>query len=401
VTVARRLNNALVELMYLERRVDPYFRPAFDRLLRPPITAVAQAGINARRRDPPLGLAEERLLPDEEQIIRSIVDTMSQFTRQTYTDSPPAERAGNTKTYGVVKGSFEVLEGVPDRFRQGLFAVPRTYPAWFRLAGPGPLAPADMKDNGVLSIGIKVCGVEGPKLMEDEVATQDFTGISAPTFTTPNIVENLRLQGHVLRGTPIFYFLGPRHPHLADAIMQGLYAKTQLNPLQERYWSCASCLLGAGQAMHYSVIPRSGLKTPWPRRPSADYLRQAMATTLAERAVEFDFAVQVQTDPRRMPVEHDGVEWPERLSPFVAVARLTIPAQTFDTPAQLSFASNLSYNPWHCLAEHRPLGNQNRARKAIYFELSRLRQAMNHTPHIEPTGMEVFDSVPPLNRGAP
>ena len=66
--------------------------------------------------------------------------------------------------------------------------------------------------------------------------------------------------------------------------------------------------------------------------------------------------------------------WPERLSPFVAVATLRIPAQSFDSPAQLAFARNLAYNPWHALPEHRPLGNQNRARKAIYLELSQLRQ---------------------------
>jgi hypothetical protein len=388
--------------MYLERRIDPYLRPTFDRFLRPPIAAAARAGINARRKDPVLGLAEERLLPDEDEITRTIVKTMSQFTRQTYEHSPPAERAGNTKTYGVVKGEFEVLDGLAPLYRKGLFSEPRTYPAWIRFAGPGPLAPADMKDNGVLSIGIKLCGVEGPKLLDDEVATQDFTGISAPTFTTPNVKENLRLQSHILRGTPIFYFLGPLHSHLGDAIMQGLYAKTQLNPLQERYWSCSSYLLGPGQAMHYSVIPRSGLQTPFPRHPAPDYLRQAMAATLAERGVEFDFAVQLQSDPRRMPIENDGIEWPERLSPFVPVARLRVPAQQFGSPAQLAFANNLSYNPWHSVAEHRPLGNQNRARKVIYSELARLRQAMNHAPHIEPSGREEFsEAVHPPTRGAP
>ena len=91
-----------------------------------------------------------------------------------------------------------MLPGLEPRLRQGLFAEPRTYPAWIRFAGPGPLAPPDMKDNGVLSIGIKVCGVPGPKLLDDEW-TQDFTGISAPTFTTPNVFENLQLQRHVLR----------------------------------------------------------------------------------------------------------------------------------------------------------------------------------------------------------
>jgi hypothetical protein len=72
-------------------------------------------------------------------------------------------------------------------------------------------------------------------------------------------------------------------------------------------------------------------------------------------------------------------------------AILHIPKQKFDSPAQLAFAHYLSFNPWHTIAEHRPLGNQNRARYRIYQELSRLRQSMNQTAHREPTGDETFD----------
>ena len=35
-------------------------------------------------------------------------------------------------------------------------------------------------DNGILSMSIKLMGVEGEKLLDDEQSTQDFTGISAP-----------------------------------------------------------------------------------------------------------------------------------------------------------------------------------------------------------------------------
>jgi hypothetical protein len=116
-----------------------------------------------------------------------------------------------------------------------------------------------------------------------------------------------------------------------------------------------------------------------------------MIKTLSETDVEFDFLVQVQTDPHLMPIEDAGVRWPEKLSPFVPVATLRIPKQTFAPPAQFAFAHNLSYTPWHCLPEHCPLGNQSRARKRMYFELRNLRQRMNNTPHIEPTGDEMFN----------
>jgi hypothetical protein len=84
------------------------------------------------------------------------------------------------------------------------------------------------------------------------------------------------------------------------------------------------------------------------------------------------------------------VKWPERLSPYVPVATLRLPAQRFDTDAQLAFADVLRYNPWHSLPEHRPLGNSNRARRRMYEELAELRQAMNAVPHVEPDGSEVF-----------
>ncbi len=115
-----------------------------------------------------------------------------------------------------------------------------------------------------------------------------------------------------------------------------------------------------------------------------------MVKTLAEHDVEFDIMLQVQTDPFRMPIEDAAVRWPEKLSPFIPAARLHIPRQTFDSPAQLAFANNLSLNPWHCIPEHRPLGNQSRARRRMYWELSQFRQKMNSTPHIEPTGDELF-----------
>ena len=92
----------------------------------------------------------------------------------------------------------------------------------------------------------------------------------------------------------------------------------------------------------------------------------------------------------KLPIENASVRWPEQLSAHVRVAELRLPVQRFDSPAQLAFADNLSFNPWHAIAAHRPLGNQNRARKAIYMALARARQEMNAAPHIEPTGDERF-----------
>jgi hypothetical protein len=178
-----------------------------------------------------------------------------------------------------------------------------------------------------------------------------------------------------------------------DLIMQGLYIKTQSSPFEAPYFSCVPYLMGEGQAMMYSFWPVSKKKTPIPRlplRPPDDYLRDAMVAALDQGDVEIDVRVQLQTDPHLMPIENAGVLWPERLSPRVSVATLHIPKQKFNSPEQIAFARRLSYNPWHCIAEHRPLGNQSRARRRMYYELSKFRHDMNKVPHYEPDGSETF-----------
>lgn len=91
-----------------------------------------------------------------------------------------------------------------------------------------------------------------------------------------------------------------------------------------------------------------------------------------------------------MPIENAAVRWPEKLSPFIPAATVHMPKQKFDSDAQFAFAKRLKMNPWHSLPEHRPLGNQSRARMRMYYELSNFRQEMNQTTHLEPTGDEVF-----------
>ena len=386
------LHNLLIHFIYFTRRTNPVYRDTFDKLFRKPITAVTQLLINFRRKNEKLGIAEERLLPNEKEITMQITKQMTAFLAKHYQHSI-AERAGNTKTYGLLKAQFEILPDLEERLRIGIFKEPVIYPAWVRFAGPGPLVTPDIKNNGILSIGIKLMGVEGKKLIDDEKMTQDFLGISAPTFTTPNIVENLKLQKQIYNDTPLFYFLNPFDSHYLDGIMQGLYAKSHTSPLDLRYYSCAAYLFGEGQAIQYSLKPDSHKKSKVLKNPSDNYLREAMIKTLNETEVCFDFMIQFQTDAHKMPIENASVVWPEKLSPYIKVATLRIPAQKFDSPEQLAFARNLSFNPWHCIAEHRPLGNQNRARKTIYYETSKARQNMNGEKRIEPNPEDFFEDL--------
>ncbi len=388
-----RLSDFFTFMLQFERRFDPFIRPTFDAVLRDPIANLTTALINMKRPDERLKIAEEKTMPDEEEFLDSII---SSFTKQMHLlwKSGAFERGGNTKTHGIVRGEFIVHEGLPEALRHGIYAEPKTYRAWVRFSGPGPYITPDIEDVGFMSISIKLMGVTGPKLMDDEKFTQDMFGVSTPTFVTPDTKANAQLQIESVKNAQIFYFLNFRRPHVLDLIMQSLWIKTQSSPFEAPYFSCVPYLLGEGQAMQYSVWPKSPKKTPIPRlpfRPPHDYLREAMIASLAEGDVELDVRLQLQTDPHLMPIENNAVLWPEKLSPRISAATLRLPKQKFDFPSQMEFAKRLSYNPWHCLPEHRPLGNQSRARRRMYSELSRLRQRINAVPHYEPTGDEAFD----------
>ncbi|WP_116367557.1 catalase family protein [Parahaliea mediterranea] len=392
--ILRPLHRLLVKLLEVERRLEPFFRPQLNHLLREPTAALLQWLINVRRQDDGLQIAQERCYEWEQQALDDIIRLMAAQMRGHFTPGK-FERGGNTKTHGLVRGTVTIRDDLPLHMRVGLFATPRSYPAWIRFSGPGPDVPRDIQDVGFGSMAMKIMDVPGPKIMDDERFTQDMMGVVTPTFVTRNTRDNARLQDWSLRDMPIYYFLNPFDSHLLDFLMQGLWNETQYNPLGQRYYSCVPYLLGEGQAMQYSFVP----KTPVPRNipgvpfgsVPGNYLRDNMVRTLDEKGVEFDLMLQLQTDPHRMPIENAGVRWPEKLSPFIAAAVIRIPRQTFNSMAQFDFTRQLTINPWHCLHEHRPLGNQSRARRRMYYELSRLRIHENRTEHYEPTGDEVFE----------
>ena len=380
-------------LVHLERRFDPLLRPAFDAVLRDPLAGLVTALINWRRPNEGLKIAEEKPTPDEEAYLDSIIASFEKQMRGLWKPGE-FERGGNTKTHGIVRAEFRVHDNLPPELRHGIYAEPRTFRAWVRFSGPGPYITPDIDDVGFMSISVKLMGVPGPKLMDEEKFTQDMFGVSTPTFVTPDTRANAQLQIESCKNAQIFYFVNFHRSHVLDLVMQGLWIKTQSSPFEAPYFSCVPYLLGEGQAMQYSFWPLRKRRTPIPRlplRPPDDYLRNAMVAALAEEDIEFDVRLQRQTDPHLMPIENNAVLWPEELSPRISAATLHIPRQKFDSPAQLDFAKRLSYNPWHSIPEHCPLGNQSRARKRMYETLSRLRHTMNGVPFYEPTGDERFD----------
>ena len=106
----------------------------------------------------------------------------------------------------------------------------------------------------------------------------------------------------------------------------------------------------------------------------ADAMRLALNETLRTHEVLFEFQVQLRTSERTMPIEDASVAWPESGSPYRTVAHLLLLRQEIELLRQQDAYRNLSFNVWHALAAHRPLGGINRVRRPAYLLSSAWRR---------------------------
>jgi hypothetical protein len=325
-------------------------------------------------------LGEEYEPPGEQQHIESLIRRLREKMERDYAGGRVL-RDAHPKMHGCVRGEFSIEPGLPEDLRVGIFAAPRTYPAWIRFSNQSNTVAPD-SNGDIRGAAIKLMEVPGPKLQaaSPDEATHDFILISEDRFVTKDVAQFDGLVGALIGGPlhMVWFFLC--HPRAARNLWVSL--KQCRQPLAIRYFSVAPYAWGSN-AVKYCLTPHDA-DTAAPDTGGPDYLRAAMVERLGRGSAAFDFSVQLQVDPVAMPIEDPGVRWDETVSPFRKVATLTIPSQPFDTPARREFGDNLSFNPWRCLAAHRPLGGISRARRQVYQALSVFRHARNHAPQVEP-----------------
>src|SRR5262249_37344308 len=101
-----------------------------------------------------------------------------------------------------------------------------------------------------------------------------------------------------------------------------------------------------------------------------DYLRDAMAKTLAAGDVCYDFFVQRPRSEDADPIENPTKAWEGAFTP---VARITIPSgQAFEENADL--CERMSFDPHHATDASKPVGKTNMTRKLVYRDLAAFRR---------------------------
>jgi hypothetical protein len=334
----------------------------------------------------------ERAAVGEDQAIDEILRIIKEKLRQQFPSGEgPMRRDAHPKHHGVVRAELTVEPDLPAELAVGVFRTPYSYPAWVRFSnGSGVVQPDHVRDGRGLAI--KLMGVDGTKLLDDEVRTQDFLFINHDVFAVKDAADYVELFRCIERdGVPTKFFLSanPFKWHLKELANANKIRVQASNVFTLRYWTMTPYLMGdrpAKFSMRPQVLANAGASP----NSAPDYLRDVMSQQLSRESVTFDFMIQLQTDPRSMPVEDPRIRWNSVHAPFRKVATLHIPSQHFDSPAQQQFAEDLSYSPWHSVLEHQPLGGVNRCRRVIYRAIAEFRHRANGRTLAEPTGDERF-----------
>jgi Catalase len=330
---------------------------------------------------PALASSIEEVPANEDSAIQEIVRIVEEGVRAE-AKGGVAHRDAHPKAHGCVRAKFSVLHNLPTGVRVGIFKGFRHYPAWIRYSN----ASGKVQDDSVgdaRGMAIKLMGVE-----ESDSGTQDFVMINHPVFFVRNAADYVEFQKSLSEGSLVKFFFPSLNPFnfrlheygIANEIME----KEVVNPLITRYWSTTPSLFG-NTAMKFSSRSCNAT-SPSVENSTPNFLRENMQKQLNQDNSCFDFMVQLRKRPSEMPIEDPTVEWSEEDSPFIPVAKISIPRQEFASAKQEAFCENLAFTPWHTIPEHKPLGGINRVRKTVYDTISRVRHELNGEERSEPTG---------------
>lgn len=311
--------------------------------------------------------------PDEAKVFEGYAEVLRRFQREKAQKYPIA-RGLHGKPHAAVEGTLTIHADLPEHAKHGIGAQPGTYRAIVRWSNGNGGRLSDTEPD-VRGIAVKAIGVKGKKLipgMEDAV-TQDFLAIlgSATPFVDAHefvwFVENA--PNRATLPLKILFRFGPSK---FGKILKKLLASAKRKPasLATAVFNSNVPIRWGPYAVRYQFAPVAPPEAGKEQGPGRDYFGEELRARLANGPVEYDLQLQFFENEAATPIEDGTVEWS---SPFLTIGRLTIPKQT--AQAEHPTFEQLSFDPWHALVEHRPLGSMQRARNAAYRLSTQERKA--------------------------
>lgn len=359
----------------------------------------------------------EEISADEDLLVKEIADRLYANNARALKKYRHGIRDAHAKGHGVLIGTLTIEPNLREEYAQGLFAEPRPYDLVARLSSTSGALRSD-QTRGIRGLGIKVLGVTGKRALPDDkgddgarpdeqVGNQDFILVTHCEFPFSDAREYLK------RGM-FFAWLLARLPDVA-LILAGmlfgvikpvlglfdkklpmtleLFAEPHTRILGKTFDSSAPLRWGKYVAkvryepLSDEVRVLAKERVPW--KAGKEAFRDEVVEFFKTQSATYALLVQLCTDKDRMPIEDAKRKWPEKESPYVRVGTIHFPKQGTDSPERRKFGDDIvSFNSWHGLDAHRPLGSINRLKKLVYEASSDFRHRANQVPRMEPRTVE-------------
>jgi hypothetical protein len=346
----------------------------------------------------------EREVPGEARAIAQVVGIVRESVISTYCQSKDADlsakamRAQHAKHHGCVEARFVVHKDLDPEYAIGVFDPGKSYKCVVRFSNAMGSYQSDKKLDGH-GMAVKLTDVPGPSLLSTmlpeggKVSEQDFLISGYPVFfcrdaddytafmTMLSLPRNTRIE-RIYKGIKFVLFFVWRPLSFVA------FARTALgrisSPLQADYHSMTAYQLGSDLVVRYVLSP-IGAPRPGVERDilGENYLHDALVAALDPSKtsnsdpIAFDFSVQIRRNAKPEDVENARRTWTSPPPEKVSLGRIEIPVQPIDGPRRMCVCQDLSFNPWNCLGEHRPLGSLNRMRLAVYMASAQVRHRLN------------------------
>ncbi len=288
----------------------------------------------------------------------------------------PAQRAVFRKQHGVANGTFNIREDIDPCYRIGIFAGD-SYECVARFSSDTTPTGPDL--HTTLGVGLKLFGVNGPKLL-GEGNTSDFIFQNINRFFASDAQQMCQFTtAGVVDGDYDAYLA--QHPKVA-AIIKAM-SKVEASCLSAGYWAILPFRLGDQHIVKYRLVPAPCTERGAPFTDN-DYLRLDLESRLRNGPATFRFEIQPRTNPATMPLDDAQVVWPTDESPYICIADVTFPQQDICAIGQENFGTNLSFNIWRTPPAHEPLGSIAEARRVVYAASAEARHQANGQQLTEP-----------------
>jgi hypothetical protein len=270
----------------------------------------------------------------------------------------------------ALKAEFHVNSGLPAHAAQGIFAKGGKYDAVIRLSNGSLDIKAD-KAPDIRGFAIKVTGVKGKSILTGQATSeQDFVMINHLEFSSPRAEDFLDLLLE-LSGGPMAAIKHLIKVHGFFGMIKALGRLTKVigkkfTSYATEQFSTALPIKNGDYAVKLRLLPQNRALPPAPKNDLTADLREI----LKSKAITYDVQLQFYTDAQTTPIEDASAEWSQQESPYITVGKLIVSPQELSGPAYETFAASvelMKFDPWNAIAEHQPLGNVMRARKAAYF----------------------------------